>query len=127
MKVTDLMVGDWIQVKRGFDGHLTNEKIKGLLDDDSEPYPIILTTEETVSLDDIVPIPLTEEILVKNGFERDENNQCIFKQNFKPQRFEIEYIGWSDGRWASHHLVIKYIHQLQHMLRIVGVQKEIEL
>lgn len=140
MKATDLIVGDWIQVKRGFDGHLTNEKIKGLLNDNSEPYPITLTTEETVSLDDIIPIPLTEEILVKNGFKKDNNGDyeindgivIVMDWKGKSEHFACAPYEVENCFGQYHYLYVelfecKYVHQLQHLLRIAGVQKEIEL
>lgn len=139
MKVTDLMVRDWIQVKRGFDGHLTNEKIKGLLDDDSEPYPIILTTEETVSLDGIVPIPLTEDILVKNGFEKKiytspSNNEDYryYQWNPTPEYPDYGVWLWPDGDSYTYNsrisdIKINYVHQLQHLLRLCCIENEIEL
>ena len=125
MKVTDLMVGDWIQVKRGFNGHLTNEKIKGLIDDDTESYPITLATEETVSLNDVVPIELTEEILVRNGFRI----QVVHNNSKWLWVTDSSWLTYSERHnyWYYEDMKITYIHQLQHFLRLCGVEKEIEL
>jgi hypothetical protein len=128
MDCKDLMVGDWIQVKRGFDGHLTNEKIKGLIDNDDESYPIMLATEETVSPNDIVPIKLTEDILVKNGYKStqgldfywlDDKKYCCVK-NYDGKRLFCYKQGINDI-W----LVVKYVHQLQHLLQLCGIEKEL--
>lgn len=122
MKVTDLMVGDWIQVKRGFNGHLTNEKIKGIIDDDTESYPITLATEETVSLNDVVPIELTEEILVKNGFVKTWNGDWQLKEYSTIIISKDYYV-----KIFERSIRIDYVHELQHLLRMCGIEKEIEL
>ena len=145
MKVTDLMVGDWIQVKRGFKGHLTNEKIKGLIDDDTEPYPITLATGETVSLNDVVPIKLTEEILVKNGFEYAYNevskmqNKQLLVANIGGHYIEVrldkknvaiwyDYDENGDGVYSDVLIDLPHhVHNFQHLLRLCGVEKELTI
>ena len=84
---------------------------------------------EDVYVKDINPIPLTPEILEKNGFKFEQQGSlevAILKmKNRHP--ITLEYIGWSDGRWSihEHRLVVKYVHELQHALRLCGVNKEI--
>ena len=55
MKVNELMVGDWVKVTT------TDQPRK------------ISGTNDMLFHDDYEPIPLTEEILVKNGFVKDGN------------------------------------------------------
>ena len=71
MDIKDLMINDFVYVVRGYDKHLTIEKIKGVIADKDEPYLVTIFTGETVSLNDIEPIPLTEDILVKNGWRKE--------------------------------------------------------
>lgn len=74
---------------------------------------------------DIRPIPLTEEILVKNGFRiqvTDDNSKWLWVT-------DNSWLAYSKRHnyWYYEDMKITYIHQLQHLLRLVGVQKEIEL
>lgn len=77
------------------------------------------------------PIPLTPEILEKIGFKFEQQGSlevAILKmKNHHP--ITLEYIGWSDGRWSirEHRLVVKYVHELQHALRLCGIDKEINI
>lgn len=139
MDFKDLMVGDLVYVVRGYDKHLTIEKIKGVIEDEDKPYPVTIFTGETVSLNDIKPIPPTEEILVKNGFRYTAN--VIGRHNCKC--YELEQKGVYHMTISIYknkitceldkvdalymNVVTNYVHELQHLLRLVGVQKEIEL
>lgn len=119
------MVGDWVYVVRGYDKHHTIEKIKGVIADEDEPYPVTISTGETVSLNDIKPIPLTEDILVKNGFRiqvTDDNSRWLWVT-------DNSWLAYSERHnyWYYEDMKITYVHQLQHLLRTMGVQKEIEL
>lgn len=85
-----------------------------------------------IPLSCIEPIPLTPKILEKNGFVKNG-----------------EYNEWNIGTWRTPYLLgvslerpaitikwngssifidqAKYVHQLQHALRLAGVEKEIEV
>ena len=145
MDCKDLMVGDLVYVIRGYDKHLTIEKIKGVIEDEDNPYPITMSTNETVSLNDISHIPLTEEILVKNGFEKaytkvhdimvDENLWFgHIGADYVELRLEGNVAIWKDYDEKADGLYSDYlfplptsVHQLQHLLRLCGIEKEIEL
>lgn len=139
MKATELMVGDYIYVKRGYDDHLTLESIKGILQDEKETYPIKITTGETISLEDIIRIRLTPEILEKNGFEMvlDEYKLPTYriKWTCNPNIYFTVFTG-VDGYWNPVGLnviiggipaTVDYVHELRHALRLCGISKEIEL
>lgn len=124
MDCKDLMVGDWVYVVRGYDKHHTIEKIKGVIADEDEPYPVTISTGETVSLNDIKPIPLTSDILVKNGFEKFTESQTNF--DYTDNDIHLEY--WiGDGVFRYYTAEIHYVHQLQHLMRLFGIEREIEL
>lgn len=88
--------------------------------------------EETIN-----PIPLTEEILVKNGFEKNHNDEapaeeCYFYRLFaKPCGwFDIDAFGLEEelgAEFTYHDININYVHELQHLLRLAGIEKAIEL
>lgn len=80
---------------------------------------------------DIVPIPITPEILEKNGWKRVDD---------EPIDFEIEYFGteFSNGvdlfynvltdiyRYGTHTIMI-YLHELQHLFFGLGLKSEMEV
>lgn len=85
----------------------------------------------SIKEEDLVPIPLTPEILKKNGFES------------RGAQFFCDHIGmiwWKDNifmfsKYTRHEdlptenisINIGYVHELQHALRICGIEKKIEL
>ena len=74
---------------------------------------------------EIEPIPLTPEILEKNGFV-----EQAFIQNsiWSIQGFSLEchFATW-EYYWANGDVTIEYVHELQHVLRLLGITKEIVL
>ena len=76
----------------------------------------------------IHPIPITAEILEKNGIYRkyEDDNYAIFRGD------GLWAVKYSDGDWELStppvcRVDIKCVHQLQHALRLAGVDKEINL
>lgn len=139
MDCKDLMIGDFVYVARGYDKHLTIEKVKGIIADKDEPYPITISTSETVSLNDIKPIPLTDEILVKNGFKKQEdvNEWSYYKSKDGKGQYMIlwsmdynylEIGSYTDEFGEFNRLgTMRYVHQLQHALRLCGIEKELTI
>ena len=102
MKAIDLMVGDWVKSRTGM-----NVKIVGIDHD----YPIVYE-----------PIPLTPEMLVKNGWKeteywheyQDGKNTiqcCLPDMRGRINGIEIE------------HFKCEYVHQYQHLLRLCGLDE----
>lgn len=144
MAQEDLMIGDFVYVARGYDKHLTIEKVKGIIADKDEPYPVTISTGETVSLNDIKPIPITEDILEKNGFEyaykvSEMHNKQLLVANIGGHYIEVrldkknvaiwyDYDENESGFYSDVFLDLpKTVHQLQHLLRLCGVEKSIIL
>jgi len=129
MDCKDLMVKDLVYVVRGYDKHLTIEKVKGVIADKDEPYPVTIFTGETVSLNDIKPIPLTEEILEKNGFDFTKRDYGVCCEEDKYGDVELSkdkngfYLSINTDEYEI--LRIDYVHTLQHLLRLCGVEKEL--
>ena len=120
MDFKDLMVGDLVYIVRGYDKHLTIEKIKGIIADEDKPYPVTIFTGETVSLNDIKPIPLTEDILLKNGFVKTWNGDWQLKEYATIIISKDYYV-----KIFERSIRIDYIHELQHMLHTACVEKEL--
>lgn len=132
MDCKDLMIGDWVNIHEPeCKGHRIDsiDELDGQVGADGEVY------DEC----DIRPIPLTEEILVKNGFYRSPRwHYCEITTD---DGFKI-YIQLGCGgridyvRITKHNsdlmerdldatVIIHYVHELQHMLRLCGIEKEI--
>ena len=122
IKISDLSIGDWVRVINQFYAQIDGYH--------RESGSLSLKTRQGnlvhYRLEDIHPIPLTPEILEKNGFE--EN--CGRWYNSEA-RMELEQYkdGWCRTINCGEYSVyfIKYVHQLQHALRLAGVEKEIDL
>ena len=79
--------------------------------------------------DNIVPIPLTPEILEKNGwkkFKRPYSRDYCFKRKDYPtlnirSKKEVYF------HWGGHNKSITAVHQLQHLLFGLGLNSEMEV
>ena len=137
MKATELMVGDWV-----LDGKKPAQ-IAGIMCDDL----FETTLSPGVGGESISPIPLTTEILEKNGFVKMSNSPYVVSYiwstggvaEFADVSIKVEQDHADKWRWdcltLKIHLYkgditlnkIHYVHQLQHALRLCGIEKEIEL
>ena len=136
LNAKDLMVGDWVSLSKG--NWSENRKVE-LID--------IEMIAESVYLAE--PIPITPDVLEKNGFEKtqihgekqDDIFQCfdgeiiievgIYDPNFILIHYRYETPdGINSGELSS---IVKvdggkfYLHELQHALRLCGISKQIEL
>ena len=136
MKIEELCIGDLVLVhKPTCKGHRVdyiNEMEEGI-GADGEIYDVC----------DIKPIPLTPEILEKNGFEKLDFSHF----QIGDRRLVLDADGRWDGPLSWHWVVtemdtnakgqpvvldyyvatINYVHELQHALRICGITKEIQI
>lgn len=120
MKAENLMIGDWVKTKdieSAKVSFVNNYGDIGLdIDTDIDSYPFIIS--------EILPIPLTEEILIANGFISLNYDTCfVYRCNELEQDFEIT----KDKH--GYHLrpvviaKMQYVHELQHALRICGLSE----
>ena len=153
MKANELMIGDWVEFTSKY-GYGTGqiaaiEPREGA----AEPttFSIIKNKQDGshfyvgVSKNCVRPIPLTAEILEKNGFKNDfyEEESVADYHTIRLEGYSLRHnIGEVDGylvTWCNgginvttdfHGCVqkdIPYVHELQHALRLCGIEKEIEL
>lgn len=147
MKGSELQIGDWVQ---GFvpDSY---SRIYGIFNE----YRISVIAEPIkayieLSVDEVQPIPLTPEILEKNGFKRIEGNRFypnprwVFAQDGSRDGVVIEIVLYEQpingvniltkintqsskdyGVNDFHNCDIEYVHQLQQALRLCKIDKEI--
>lgn len=143
MRVEELSIGDW--VRHTF--YEENVRI-ARIDGDSER---VLAERGKLSischLNHFEPIPLTPEILEKNGFVK-ITEDMVWAEHLNPKLAEIPTWGLKIGERPVPYLVAKmrdnnhfeitttniklfrfnveHVHQLQHVLRLAGIDKEIE-
>ena len=138
LKISDLSVGDWVQDKNGIyakvlgvenwsNGYLLNIEIHGV-------------NVGVTPLASVHPLPITAEILEKNGWSNDGMYAILridehhhLEYYYHEHRLRKWYCGVDE--WQNHAKVndITFqahcysVHQLQHALRLAGVDKEINL
>ena len=137
MKANELMIGDWvlyngkpIQVDEifgdGINADYCGGEIMGLINED-----------------ELLPIPLTAEILKKNGFEIcNEDTDGTIQYDWGSPALGIDiwintkpclFGAWRtwEGETKSYTMVeelpINYVHELQHALKLCGIEKEITI
>lgn len=123
LRSLDLMIGDWVL-------HEGEAKQIVAIPSDNE---VIFdgTLEKYVS--DCVPILLTPEILEKNGFVLKDEDVGAFGVNIVPYytRDDVPFEVFCDGEpfaiWFKDPVNIAFVHQLQHALKLCGIEKTIEL
>ena len=137
LKISDLSVGDWV----GYNG----KSYRAVIIDALDQTATIFGNDEQgdIRIDQLAPIPITAEILEANGFEFDKAsrwhiceledktriNVWIGRNNegrievSKPALFDDMY----NFKYADIEVSNIAVHQLQHALRLAGVDKEINL
>ena len=128
MDYKQLMVGDWVYASNFGKGKITAyynaDKIRVCLD----------ITNHIFYEEDIKPIHLTPEILEKNGFVWNRYHTSLelvvdtIHLGWGFYKDCISASDWSDeGNCQITSLECKYVHQLQHALKLCGIEKEIVL
>lgn len=114
LKVTDLMVGDWVYIT---DYPMTAQ-------------PMQVKKEHFVrSLVTFEPIPITPEFLEKNGLAKDPYGCHFDEDEYMALEISVEEEGiyWTINTNEYGILKLEYVHQLQHALKLCGIDKEITL
>lgn len=136
MKANELMIGDWLQHASGKCFLITRVDMWG---DGSVHFacghPYLWEYNNKFS-----PIPLTAEILEKNGFKIKEKwaqignfgNSPLIMWHFADDHILRHYkaeleVHQNDTGKVHVHIPCEYVHQLQHALRLCGIDKEIKL
>lgn len=146
MKANELMIGDWVRIKgpSKYEGCIgTIETLLRHKEDEGAYFKVFLREGVAIGLEDIYnediePIPLTAEILEKNGIKwlSTEPSGRITYISIEPpiiatwlkdhwlvsvgpagsKKMPYVEIGW-----------LNYVHQLQHAFHDCGIDKEIVL
>lgn len=143
MKANELMIGDWVRSKL----HNVNSKVTDI--EWQGDFGSVWLEEKKCWQrhfeDEIEPIPLTEKILMASGFvpqtvgpytknymliTNDYEDGFILTVNGimkKPDSFRMLYIPTDNQIYLDMILGSCYVHELQHILRLCGIEKEIVL
>lgn len=122
MNIKELMVGDWVRNDLGETQQVVELREIGAM----------LYYNDVYSYDEIEPIPLTTEFLEKN-FGEARNGGYFEGDEF----YELFIIEVNDGTWIiklddvefsnipRQQVMVSYVHELQHTLKLCGIDKEI--
>ena len=145
MKANELMIGDWVRVTdKACETYCYGEykageivQVREILDYGINPDWSGAEVNDVLHLEAIEPIPLTKEILERNDFLnvgeqviQYENGLCWVWVEEDTMRLGIDANNNSwDGECTTPmmRVHITYVHQLQHALRLCGIEKEIKL
>ena len=144
MKANELMIGDYVTF-----ADCQNDKYPSIvkiwqINEAGEAFVSIDGDDlEEIAIDDeVVGIPITPEILEENGFEKQSryqwkyrDNSCTIEISIAPKiEIEGEVLGPSPINVIIEGALFElnktddwYVHELQHALRLCGIDKEIEL
>lgn len=136
MKATELMIGDWVL----YDGEPNiitevSEIIHG------EATVCFVGNNYMADMDEIEPIPLTQEILEKNGFTKSTPPPGIHAKCYELDNKKYKYnltiadynkykrllLNVDSEDSECFNIKCDYVHELQHALRLCRIKKEIEL
>lgn len=136
MQAKELMIGDWVEELDRVCRVKFNAQIKEVRENDCST-----NASSKTNYYDVQPIPLTVDILTKNGF-------VLNKEMSNDEGDAYEFVESQDARAIVHdfesrhthlflfavnfpmtieRLLVSHVHELQHALRLCGINKEIEL
>ena len=143
MKANELMIGDFV-----FHEKYGNAMIE-TIDNDFGDNPSVKLISENIKhkdgykygycwcdLNEIFSIPLTPEILEKNGFVEINDDRKWYKMQLLEENDFVGLEKFEDDCWIFgavvfpnliNNLSIEYVHELQHLLKFCGIEKTIEL
>lgn len=117
MRADELMIGDWVQDKYG-----NSIQVREILEDGingewdgGECYGV------EAYIDEIEPIPIDLDILEKNGWTGGAGKNIRFNSPYKLVRTND---GWTMYYFVARIEEIRFVHELQNIMRITGYQGE---
>jgi hypothetical protein len=133
MKPNELMIGDWVWYNNQ-PYQIRQLGIYGV-DRDGEDYPAVCIGKPNgvgliVGKNEVEPIPLTTEILEKNGFKEYDG---LYRLDITEGTFVNVDFKSKEPFVSIHNTcyratpICRYLHQLQHALRLCGIEKEMTI
>ena len=140
MKANELMIGDWVRNDLGEYQTVVELRESGAMLAYNDIYPY----------DAIEPIPITPEILEKNGFRKDKKCPFVYETDDEDVIIDLydpapnarlskkedydKMVGvrlspappYGFSYWGQSLMIrANYVHELQHALRLCGIEKEL--
>ena len=132
MKAQELMIGDWVRTPIDFENGAYVYDIDRI--SSINEYDAFSTSEFDMCGDvaDLLPVPLTAEILEKNFAKRLFFDGEFEGYSYVTDGMQIDQLADSVFVWIcpgtiNGILSLRYVHELQHALRLCGIEKEIQL
>lgn len=119
MKANKLMIGDWVEFHQS-DSQGFYAQVEALNNDGT------FSESGFYADNDVSPIPLTAEILEKNLSTTSRIQYCwddFLSNSFGEDFYEMRY----HGDVTELVINIRYVHELQHVLKLCKIEKEITL
>ena len=122
MKANELMIGDWV-----YNTH--NRQPEQVCE--TREHMVMLAYNDLYDYDEIEPIPLTSDILERNGFEKVQNLLVLQWENgVYPSMIFVEYNPENYCLFINDMMFpkpVRFLHELHHILMDCGIEKEITL
>ena len=130
MEAKELMIGDWLFYSGQFNAfcfrveQITRKKVGY----HAEPNEFRM---HYLRLSECEPVPLTVKRLELIGLEKVQNLYVLTVENkVFPGKIFFEYVLSNGSLYVNDGLIprpIRYVHQLQHAMRLCGIEKEITI
>ena len=131
MKPTELQIGDYLLIKSLFGGYYTTLIKIAAVHQRKVGYHKVFDKLNWVRFGLLEPISLTPEILKASGFEQDadDEDKYSFEDTTIVFKHDAKYLFSAsvNGSKGMLFLYANYVHELQHALKLCGVDKEIIL
>jgi len=134
MNVQDVMLGDWLNISHRKKNGIVHriDKANG----EGNGFAAVIDGDYHESL--LEPIELTPEILKRSGFELEDGWWCWRKLGVSTGNlyidvafrdddvsvYDVQMMGYHNAS-MNHHL--NYVHELQHAMRIFGIDLELKI
>lgn len=119
MRIEELSIGDWV-IAGGAPHRVFSVNHYGVLVDTSQglhPY----------NLEFLSPIPITPEIFEKNGVALAEDYDEYSELYTCPAFSVVRYGDGYTFEVPQARVRVEHVHELQHAMRLAGIEKEIEV
>ena len=123
MRADELMIGDWVFHYVGGEEKIKPVRVIGISFDGIQGVYQKVDEILSLSYDDIVPMSIDVDILERNGWVGAGDNMFV-KQ---PYRITKADKVWGVAFGMAYVAEIRYIHELQNIMRIIGYQGEFKI
>ena len=133
MKAEELMIGDWVTITEPDDFHGYIGKV--VITNAETNYIMVHIPNmhlHDVFVEDLQPVQLTKEILEENGFKHEQGyssevyrlDECFLVH----YQDDIYWAVWlSENGDENMDKTFTYVHELQHIFKLLNIDKEIKL